>query len=199
MTARNSDNGKAQRHRRFDNANTRFPGMLSEYYLSEETYAHFHLAGGIGAFAGDRAQIVAWAKKQPAAIQDDILYFGVAAMVSRCRSRMKYGPRGVRTMNLRRSAKHSVRVQKARSFDRIVGLLDAMYVGNKLLGDCTATDLKRAAVDAQRLAGEWDVKAGFYRELAGMIGNATVREAMDRGKVVALLTTTFKQDDGAVA
>ena len=82
---------------------------------------------------------------------------------------------------------------KAKNFDRIVEMLDHKAVGNKLLGDCTRSDLLRAAVAAETLAGEATIEAGFYRLLAGMIGQGTVRQASDRGKIVALLTQTFQE------
>lgn len=93
-------------------------------------------------------------------------------------------------------AEARVAEEKAKSFDRIVEMLDLKMVGNKLLGDCTKADLIRAAVDAESKAGELTLEAGFYRLLANLVGpKGTVREASDRGKIVALLTHTF-QDKG---
>lgn len=86
-----------------------------------------------------------------------------------------------------------VRDAKVEAFDRIVEMLDHMKVGNKLLGDCTRADLLRAAVQAQDQAGEWGLRASLYKQLAGMVGTGTVREASNRGQIVALLTTTFKE------
>lgn len=83
---------------------------------------------------------------------------------------------------------------KAESFDRVVEMLDHTRVGNKLLGDCTKADLLRAAVELQEQAGEATLYAALYRDLAAIVGNTgTVREASDRGKIVALLTTTHKE------
>lgn len=92
-------------------------------------------------------------------------------------------------------AAYGVVQTKLKAFDRIVEMLDLMEVEGKSLGDCTRGDLLRAAVRAEEAAGEKLLHASFYRELAGMVGNGTVREAQDRGGIVALLTTTFQQDE----
>jgi len=87
-------------------------------------------------------------------------------------------------------------VAKSVSFDRIVEMLDHYDVEGKLLGDCTRSDLLRAAALAQGHAGEWAMRASFYKELASIIGKGTVREAANRGQIVGLLTTTFSESQG---
>jgi hypothetical protein len=85
--------------------------------------------------------------------------------------------------------------EKARSFERIILTLDAMTVGSKLLGDCTGGDLLREAARLEAGAGHLTAQAVFYRELAAIVGKTTtVREANDRGKVLALLSTTYKEE-----
>lgn len=90
-----------------------------------------------------------------------------------------------------------IKTAKAENFDRIVEMLDHKRViyggGSKILGDCTKADLLRAAVEADAKAHDATIEAGFYRLLAGMIGKGTVREAANRGQIIALLTTTFKE------
>lgn len=90
-------------------------------------------------------------------------------------------------------AKAEAESRKAAAFDRIVESLDHLRVDGKVLGDCCRSDLLKAAAKLERAAGEITVHAALYRQIAKIIGSGTVREASDRGKIVALLTTTFKE------
>lgn len=90
--------------------------------------------------------------------------------------------------------KWAIRDQKVEAFDRIVEALDLIKVGQKLLGDCTKADLLRASAELKGSAGELLVRSELYRELAKLVGpTGTVRQAANRGKIVALLTHTFKE------
>ena len=89
-------------------------------------------------------------------------------------------------------ALHEARREKVKAFDRIVELLDHHKVNGKALGDCRRGDLLRAATENLSRADDLTVHAALYKQLAGMIGDGTVREYRDRAGVVALLTTTFE-------
>lgn len=84
------------------------------------------------------------------------------------------------------------RDQKVKAFNRIVEMLDHHDVNGKPLGDCRRGDLLRAATENLSQADDLTVQAALYKQLAGMIGDGTVREYHDRAGVVALLTTTFE-------
>jgi len=92
----------------------------------------------------------------------------------------------------RRQAEDSVALTKIAAFDRIVEMLDHQKVGDKMLGDCRKSDLLREAVRLDTISDEAKLRASFYRQLAKMIGDKTVRGAQDRGGIVALLTHTFQ-------
>ena len=96
---------------------------------------------------------------------------------------------------LEEAARIAATEEKARSFERIILALDAVTVGGKLLGDCTGGDLLREAARLEAGAGHLTAQAVFHRELAAIVGKTTtVREANDRGKVLALLSTTYKEE-----
>ena len=89
---------------------------------------------------------------------------------------------------------HDLNAEKAASFDRMVLALDAIQVGNKLLGDCTGGDLLREAVRLEEFAKEATAQSVFYRQLASIVGKtATVREAGDRAGIVGLITSQYKE------
>lgn len=81
---------------------------------------------------------------------------------------------------------------KIEAFDKIVEMLDHFKVGDKKLGDCTRSDLLRAARELESQSEEMQTRAAFYKSLADIVGNKTVRDASHRGEIVGLLTTTFK-------
>lgn len=83
---------------------------------------------------------------------------------------------------------------KAATFDKIVEMLDHTEIGNKVLGECTKTDLTREAAKLEGTAAEISERAGFYLALANLVGNRTVREAADRAKVIELLAKTFRSE-----
>lgn len=83
--------------------------------------------------------------------------------------------------------------EKAKSFDRMVLALDAITVGGKVLGDCTGSDLLREAVKLEEATKQMTTQSVFYRSLAEIVGKTTtVRAASERGQVIALLNTTYK-------
>lgn len=90
--------------------------------------------------------------------------------------------------------------RKVAAFDRMVMALDALRVGNKVLGDCTGGDLLREAARLEALANQVTAQSVFYRQLAAIVGKAaTVREASDRAGIVGLLTSRYKEESALAA
>ena len=145
----------------------------------------------------------------PKALQDELLLIGAIEAASRYACEYKNrnlnwysGTAAGKAAAAERKAKddkrsrearvrHETRAEKVKAFDRIVELLDHHDVNGKPLGDCRRADLLRAATANVMRAEELSVNAALYKQLAGMVGDGTVREYRDRAGVVALLTTTF--------
>lgn len=90
--------------------------------------------------------------------------------------------------------KLEAQAEKAKAFDRMVLALDAIQVGQKLLGDCTGADLLREAARLESMANEMTAQSVFYRQLADIVGKTTtVRTASDRSGIVALIGSRFKE------
>jgi hypothetical protein len=167
----------------------------TDHSISEDLYKKLDEAASIGIFRQNKKAVVRWCKSQPD-ILDEIIFRGIVFLVGQAAQRAKYGPKGLLSKRAKTRRCAASRTAKAQMLDRIVELLDHMQVGEKMLGDCTSRDLLRAAVESDNDAKEATLQGTFYRQLAAMLEpNDTVRTAAGRGKIVALLTTTFKEQE----
>lgn len=163
------------------------------FEVSEGLRAHVKVAVSVGVFRQNEAALTAWFNSQPEPIKSEIALYGMSQVLIRVKARDLKGPAPALAAS-RHDKKVATRVrEKAKAFDRIVELLDHLDVNGKVLGDCTRADLLRAAVQLDQQSEDAKVRAAMYRELAAIVGNKTVREASNRGQIVALLTTTFKE------
>lgn len=162
--------------------------------ITNDLFESVRAVSSIGLFAGSAELILNWARKLPLPLQNELLLRGVAAAVTSSRVRLAAG--GVRAVAYSRAigaARNKMRHEKVKAFDALIARFDSQYVGAKLFGDCTRADLLREAVRSEEAAGKLTSDAAFYRAVAAVIGNETVRAHQHRDKVVALLTTTSKE------
>lgn len=144
-----------------------------------------------------------WYKRLPPYLHWEIVNIGITKCLSSI-SRFggestTYNPNRMHTVRAhdRKSSLERMRTvkQKAQVFDRMVEALDAVTVGDKLLGDCTGADLLREAVRLESEAKEMTAQATFYRQLAAIVGKTTtVRSYNDRGQIVGLITARYKEE-----
>lgn len=137
--------------------------------------------------------MASWVLKLPEPLKNEIVLIGLSAVLRKAKFQARFGKTGIRKQRNIAKVYGRVKAEKARSFDRIVEMLDHLDVNGKVLGDCTRADLLRAAVRLEEQSEDAKVRAAMYRELAKIVGNQTVREASNRGQIVALLTTTFQE------
>lgn len=162
--------------------------------ISDELRDILHSAAGINVFSQPSEALLTWISRLPPDLRAEILLLGLNKAISVARSLNSHHTRRGRSIAIAKGlATNKLRREKVLALDRIVELLDHHDVNGKLFGDCTRPDLLRAAAAAQEQAGELTAWAGIYRAVAGMLGTETVRAFKQRGKIVALLTTTFKE------
>jgi len=85
---------------------------------------------------------------------------------------------------------------KAAFLDRVTEALYHKQVNGKPLKDCYRADFLRQAAENDARGEELRVESEMYRAIAKMLpdGKTTVQEARSRGEIIALLTTTYKEN-----
>lgn len=141
----------------------------------------------------DVSRTIAWLQKDQDLFMF-VLAVGLGKVLARARFRAVQGPTGSKNNRAIQPTLSALRFAKAKAFSRIVERLDSQIVGDKPLGDCFRGDLLRAAVESETKAGQLTADAALFRQLAALIGAKSVRAFVDRGKVIALLTSTYSED-----
>ena len=77
----------------------------------------------------------------------------------------------------------------------VLSNLDTHYINGKQLGDCTRTDLLKEASRLDGVMARASIDAGFYRALAEVVGDKTVRSLTGNDKIRGLLTSRFGPSD----
>lgn len=78
-------------------------------------------------------------------------------------------------------------------------LLDSWYVGNKRLGDCTASELTFEAVQLGAQATGLQRKVEFYTQLAKRVGQSQVRSVLTEEQVASLYDNIAKLTEPCAA
>lgn len=177
-------------------ANALFENAFPRAAVSDNMFVRLIADAPLGIFRSEE-HTRRWIEVLPPALKNEIMHAGMNRILAAARARAKLGVAGAANRAAKGTQKMRLMTQKARTFDRIVEMLDARTVDGKQLGDCTRADLLREARRLDSEAEEMTLDAELYRELASVIGNQTVRAAAGRDKIVALLTHRWGEESEA--
>lgn len=167
---------------------------IAEPVLTDSIFAKVKSAAAVGTVR-ERARLLKLVQTDQELLAF-VLAVGCLRLLKAASARHKHGKNGVVSRKNRCVISSLVTHAKARALGRIVEMLDLKKVGNKNLGDCTRPDLLRQAANLDVEASDMRIDAELYRTIAKMLpdNNTTVRQAQNKKQIIALLTTTYKED-----